>query len=466
MPGTPSAIPVGTQFSPDLLDLHEFLKAIIKHSGNKAAMEKTVWKAPVRVAPPGKTPTRRRASLPLEAAVQYGLLTPGEYEATGLAHRLVKLCRDELRDEFARHILLELGGLRVVEACQQMRADGLRITGDTLAEYLTDQGFPVTVHNTAINSLRMWLADAGVFPRSSRSRAWDVSDGAKARLVGLDDAEIASLVGLNEEQHAFAKALCRINPSGRHLAADVRNLAEQILGRRLDRSSLPRNFLQPLHDAGFIEYESGGTGSGKSAVLWTTARFDAEVLGPFLEKATEQLDAVLTDYYRRAPEDIYTDLASTDKNVKGQALEAYAVHIMRLLGLRFVGWRKRAKDTTGQAEIDVVMAGTIGGLATRWQIQCKNTPSSRVDLEDVAKEVGLLPVTKATHVMVLANCPFTEDAVTYARKVMEHHPVTVFLLDDRDFERVKQNPGDIALILRARSEEVAAIQRQGLDWLR
>jgi hypothetical protein len=188
------------------------------------------------------------------------------------------------------------------------------------------------------------------------------------------------------------------------------------------------------------------------------------VLAPFIERAVATLDEALTAYYVKPPTQIYAELQSTDTFIKGVALEAYAIHIMRLLGLRFVGWRKRAQDTTGRAEIDVVLTGLIGGLPSRWQIQCKNTPAGHVSLEDVAKEVGLLPLTKATHVLVLANARFTEDAVRYAHEVMRQTSVFIFLLDRDDFERVRKSPGELPVILRAKAEEASAMRRGTSIW--
>ena len=457
-----SAIPVGTQFSPELIDLSAFLTAICQHSGNKAAMEEAIWKAPVRVAPVQAAPTRRRRSLPLESAIQYGLLDE-HYEATTLAKELSMLAGQDLYDAFARHILIRCGGLRVVEAAQQLALDEpeVAVTGDSLAGYLTDQGFVVVVHNTAINSLRLWLAKAGVFGPGN----WRVDSNAKARLIGLDEHQITALVGLTDEQRAFAIALCRIQPKEPCLAAMVREAAEQILARRIDRSSLPK-LMEPLRAAGFIDFSSGGTKSGKSAKVWTTAKFDAHVLEPFLKDATRQLDAALTEYYRRDFSEIHRDLESKDTFVKGQALEAYAVQVMRRLGLRFVKWRERARDHTGGAEVDAVMAGVLAGIPTRWQIQCKNTPSGQVVLQDVAKEVGLLPLTKATHILVLANCRFSQEARTYAQEVMRHTSVTIFLMDRDDFEAIRASRGGaLAAILSEKSREISSLKRTGLDWL-
>jgi hypothetical protein len=454
---TRSAIPVGTQFSPALFDLFNALKAFVRHSGDKNRLERAFWARPVHKTKTRVPRSRRTASLPLEAAAQYGLLTRRTYEATQLTRDLSRLSRSALTPVFARHILLNLGGLRVVEAAEQMKADGRPITGDTLAMYLSSQGFPVTIHNTAINTLRMWLAQAGVFSQEG----WDVDVTAKEKTAGLDDVALAALAGLNKEQRAFVEALCAIDPPGWYPASDVRSLAEATSGLVLPRASAPKEFLDPLAAAGLITYKTKGTRGGKTASLKTTRRFDNSVLRPFANTTLDTLDAALSAYYKKRPADIYRGLSSRNAHTKGQALEAYVVYIMRLLGLRFVGWRKRAQDHTGRAEVDALLAGRFGAVPTRWQVQCKNTPSSRVALEDVAKEIGLVPLTHATHVMVVANCPFTKDAAAYAAEINRQTAVTVFLLDSADFAAVKRSPGVLGTILINKAE---ATLRQKASW--
>ena len=144
---------------------------------------------------------------------------------------------------------------------------------------------------------------------------------------------------------------------------------------------------------------------------------------------------------------------------------ALAIWVMRLLGLRFVAWRKRAADETAHAEVDVLLAGTLGIVPTRWQVQCKNTPSGRVTLEDIAKEVGIAPVTKATIILIFANCPVTTPARNYAQEVMRHTQLTIMILDRNDVNEIIDRPGRIAEILKREADKVASIQRYGTDWL-
>lgn len=458
-----SQIPVGTGFSPSLVSLPDYVRAVVAHSGDIDALEHALNAQPVWTGAKLRT-TRRTRRHPMEAGVQYGLLTSGTYEATDLARKLTGMSAEDMHRAFARHILLNLGGLRVVEAAQEMHLDGRNVTGDTLAQYLTDQGFRVSVHNTAINTLRMWLAKAGLFPNSGRGAgAWRPDPAVKEDLVGLSDDAIAVLAALTPKQVAFTKALARCNPDDWMPAATVRDLAEAAEGVRFGRGSLPNEVLRALEDAGLIEYRTGGTSSGKTSELRTTDAFQRELLEPFLERTLKDLDPAITAYYRTRPADIFASLDSRDTYEKGHALEAFAVMVMRLLGLRFVGWRRRAEET-GFSEVDVLMAGLFGAVPTTWQVQCKNAPSGQVRLEDVAKEVGLIPLTRATHIMVLANAPFTRDARRYADAIMQNSSVTIFLLDRKDFEAIRTNPANLGRILQAYAERIRNLKMATPVW--
>ena len=262
-------------------------------------MRKAVVEKPVRIKPYDSPPTHRMRSLPLEAGVQYGLLTEGTYRATDLAKELATLKEPEIYEAFARHILLRLNGLRVVDAAQQMAQDRLEITGDTLCQYLTDQGFRVSIHNTAINTMRMWLALADLFPKGKGKDMWVPSRTIKEKLLGLNDDMIASLTGFNEKQSAFIQTMCTLKPDEWVAAAEVRDMAESTFGVRFGRSSLPKEVLEPLKQAGLIEYETRGTQSGKTSQLKITEKFKSDILRRFLDSALKNLDSAFTAYYSK-----------------------------------------------------------------------------------------------------------------------------------------------------------------------
>jgi site-specific DNA-methyltransferase (cytosine-N4-specific) len=404
----------------------------------------------------GKSPTKRNRSLPLEAAIQYGLIEKETYIATDLARKLIALNSPAMYDEFARHILLNCGGLRVLDGIRQMEIDQIPVTGDSLAEYLTSQGFNVSVHNTAINSLRLWLAWAGIFASKRKGKGcWTIVDEGVKRLLGFDEDTLAELAGLDEHHLAFVDALCAIGPKARYVASDVRDVARGLHPAvKFDSGSLPQDVLQPLKEAGLIDYVTRGTASGKSSTLTLTPQFDAKVLHPFVTRTVKDLDAAISVYFKKRPEDIYADLESPTNTVKGRALEALAIRLMRLLKLRFIAWNNRAKNT-GWGEVDAVFAGVFGAVPTRWQIQCKNTPGSeKVDLEDIAKEVGLVPITRATHVLFLANNDFTSEAIKYADQIMYNAGLTIFMLGRSEFEQLRRDDAVLVKILRAKANEI------------
>jgi len=90
--------------------------------------------------------------------------------------------------------------------------------------------------------------------------------------------------------------------------------------------------------------------------------------------------------------DILSDLTAKDKHQRGLALEALAFKLMRLLDMTYVATRLRG-TTTGGAEVDLIFESSRL-VFSRWQVQCKNT--ANVSLDDVAKEVGLTHMLKAT----------------------------------------------------------------------
>jgi len=468
-----SEIPVGTQFSPNLINLPEFLRVIVRLSGDKRAMQEAIFQRPVHRTRTAVPTSARTASLPLEAAAQYGLLSPRTYEATALARELAPLEDKEIYARFAKHILLNLNGLRVLEGIKQMQSDltaGLsttEVTGDALARYLTQNGLAVTEHNTAINTMRLWLMKAGIFKdKESRSSPWDIDDDKRREVLGIADETLNALDALDESQRVFLTALCKVDPDDWIKASEIRDLAELTEQKRVtfSRASLPKQILEPLETAGLIEWRSRGTKGGKTAELRPTDKFNAEVLEPFLARATASLDPVVTRYYRMRSEDIYASLDSPNVYQKGQALEALAIHIMRILGLRLIAWRKRAKDATGRAEVDALMGGVIGGIATTWQVQCKNMPNSRVALEDVAREVGITTVTKATHGLFVTNGSYTKDARDFATKTMTASSLSIYLLDGRDFAEIRGSSASLARIIERQSQEIILDRLEHPAW--
>jgi hypothetical protein len=455
-----SQIPVGSQFSPSLISLPHLTTALLAHAGDRNALISAINAPPVRLG--SRVPkTKRNRSLPLEAAIQYGLLAGTSLQPTDLTKSLAGLDPKAQSHAFAKHILLNCGGLRVIQGAEEMLSEGKKITGDTLARHLTAQGFFVAEHNTAINTLRMWLAEARIFSDSGRGpAAWTPHRAAIEHLIGLDASAISDLASLDSEQHAFVMALARRRPAiGEWIpAADVRDAAEAVAGVRIARGSLPNAVLKPLHAIGLIDFRTGGTARGKTSELSITKKFDSDVLVPFLERACKSLDPSLTDYFRRRPEDIRTALESTNTNVAGKALEAFAIQVMRTLGLTFESWQRRAVGT-GWGEVDVLLSGIIACLPTRWQVQCKNTKAT-VSHETIAREVGLVSHTRATHILVMSRGKYSTNAHNYVLTTMRAESIPIYLIDGPAFDRILAEPAALASEIKRQSERILEALRK------
>jgi site-specific DNA-methyltransferase (cytosine-N4-specific) len=160
----------------------------------------------------------------------------------------------------------------------------------------------------------------------------------------------------------------------------------------------------------------------------------------------------------RSFEDVVSDLENPDKHVKGKALELLAIWMIRLTSLRFTKWRKRDYET-GKGEVDV-LAASDRFVYHRWQIQCKNT--KQVDVEVLAKEVGMTFVTGADVVMVVTTGEFTRDAFQYAYRMMEMSRYYMVLIQKEDIAAIKEDRTNIIKILDRRARRVFAKKELGL----
>lgn len=82
----------------------------------------------------------------------------------------------------------------------------------------------------------------------------------------------------------------------------------------------------------------------------------------------------------------------------------------------------------------------------------------------VGKEVGLVPLTNATHILMVANNRHTQDARDYASAIMRATPLTIFPLDRVDFAKVRKNPGVLAALLRVHDLPPLNYCKQGAYW--
>ena len=130
---------------------------------------------------------------------------------------------------------------------------------------------------------------------------------------------------------------------------------------------------------------------------------------------------------------------------------------MRLLDMDYVATRLRA-SATGGAEVDLIFE-SARLVFSRWQVQCKNT--SRVSLEDVAKEVGLTHLLKSNLIVVVSTGEIGASARSFANKVMGDTNLCLVLVNGDDLLAVERNPAVVVDVFSR--EAVHAMRLKSLE---
>lgn len=455
-----SGIPFGAQFSPNQIDLPRLLQIIHAHAGSREAITEALREAFFsRHALDQQLKLADNCILALRA---YELLDVAGANPTQIANELLNHIEspNDLYKNFARHILVNLRGITLVETLQMMHTSGEEITLHTLHARLEQRGLHVPRGAVHLSSMRLWLALAGVFDPSTTGgqRIYEIDQICLQQILGIDLDVIEQLTQLNYSQRSFLRALTRITEPDPLIANKIADLASMLYAAQFNHKELPKAILFPLRDLGYIELIKSTEGRGaKPYQIMRTIKFFKEISEPILEAAAEEAGLVSSQLFEQPLIKILADLKSQDKHVKGKALELLAIYFTRLIDLKFKGWRTRSADTGG-AEVDVIVEGARL-IFSRWQIQAKNTAS--VGLEDVAKEVGLaLTFIYSNVVMLVTTGGFTRDAYTYANHVMKTSNLNIILLNGIELQRIGNDPTDIVTVLNSKAERAMQIKER------
>ncbi len=458
-----SDIPMGSEFGPNQVSLSRVLELAQQHSGDGTAFTDATA---AEYGWPHKTARNTLLSL------RSYLLVDKEGRLTEIGQKLLTLTSqpDELYAEFARHILLNLRGIDVVNSIDTLMKRGERPTQLTIGEFLQAQGIYVSASSTHISKLCAWLRLAGVFRADGQFDSLDMD--RVSQLIGASQQETDFLSEMPEDQRAVLKALCNLPmpvvPDTEPLLANmVMEYAETLYGVAFNPKNFPREVLEPLVSAGYIRIEKANraTGdeagsraqiSGKPYLIYRSEKFANECLGLLIDALTNTGLAV-RQLLRKPLSEILQELQAEDTNIKGKALEALAFYFTRLLGLEFKAWRKRGKKTGG-FEVDIIVEGTRL-VFSRWQIQCKNTLDNPVSLEDIAKEVGLSLQLKSNVILMVTTGRFSRDALGYADEMMQLTHLNIVTLDHRDLRVLTESPLKIVEILNKKARKVMELKQ-------
>jgi site-specific DNA-methyltransferase (cytosine-N4-specific) len=107
------------------------------------------------------------------------------------------------------------------------------------------------------------------------------------------------------------------------------------------------------------------------------------------------------------------------------------------------------------------MAASDKIVYSRWQMQCKNI-KGKVDVDTVAKEVGLTFLTQADVIALITTGKFTGDAINYANQVTDNSRYYIILLDGDDISRIVGDRSKIVEILNIKARRVFAKKELGM----
>lgn len=433
-----SDLPFGSEFSPSQIELPTVLEFAHQQGGDWRTFEAAVKAKDFAANPTSEYNRGKLANNCKLGMIVYGIINR-DASLTEFGKKLHSTRTDPvvLHAELARHILLNLHGMTLVQCVQDIQASGECVDLIKLREWLEERGIHFPRGGKHPSMMRLWLEKAGVF-----TSGWNVSPTRLKELAGASTEEVEALATLSPEQRAFLKTLANMAGPGPFASNDVEKLATATYGVHFNEKALPKQVLYPLEKAGFVTLERGTKEAGRGAkpfLVRATAKLQKEVLTPLLEQLEKQTASDLRPLLRKSMHEILHSLSAKDKHTRGLALEALAFKLMRLLDMDYVATRLRGV-ATGGAEVDLIFQ-SARLVFSRWQIQCKNT--TRVTLEDVAKEVGLTHMLKSNVIVVVSTGEIGPGAKGYANKVMGDSNLCIVLINGGDLKAIEANPAAI-----------------------
>jgi len=442
------AVPSANEFSPGVVDLGTVLLICKKYKGDRDRMVEGVRDEyfskhakkhkgdPVRRA----KEQRKLANNVIIGLNSYGLLNLVTGALTGAGDQLIKITdRNKQNTAFASYILGELNGIEMLQVIRQMHTRSIAINKKSLATELnrngftTAQGKKIPLSTTDHTKLIGWLRKAGVFP----VKGYEIVESEFEKLAGISDSTLAEISSLTHEQKSFLRTLKRMSITrgkGPIFTKDVSRVCEIQHGPVFNKiaDQLAKLVFIPLEKKGWLKRSGMGKGrGGKSGKVVAT-----EMLLNLDEKYLDireigNIPPNLVDKLNKPIAEIYSELKSEDKHIKGIALEILAYRLTSDIGLEFLSYRERSANTGG-AEVDLICEG-VHLHYSRWLIQCKNT--KQVSLSALAKEIGMAMLLNANVIVIVTPGRFASSVVEHARALAEKTPLQAVLIDKNTLDK-------------------------------
>lgn len=458
-------LPNMNEFSPGVVGaLGPLLELVAKKAGDRREIVQAIAQEYPSIRKTLGKQRNNRANNVLIGMSQCGLFDLKSNHLTTLGLELANETDADRRHlRFATQLLRECHGIDLLDAVAAIRKRHGGVSLRAIREELRARGFLVTENEGNASKIRQWLEPSGVV-----DKRWNVDDTRFKEAAGIAPDALDDWTQLSRGQRAFVLTVRQIGaatPSGWLDGAHVKRLCEEQWGPgALPEGAVRAKVIDPLVEQGWIVAEGKGPGrGGKIGRVRPRAKL-LEVERPLeLPGGVGGIPRDLVKKMSMPMDEIYEDLDSDNTHRKGVALELLALRIIRDLALRPVAFRLRSKETSG-AEVDLLADG-VHLHYSRWLFQCKNV--LRVDLADLAKEVGMATLLKGHVVVLVTTGTFRKTVADYARGLAETTPLQAVLIDKAVLDTYRKQ-GAVSLVdsLRKQAEDVLTAKRpQVLDLL-
>lgn len=256
-----SDLPFGSEFSPSRISLEKVLRLAEANDGNWKELEIAIYSeyfSSNSTSDYNKKKLANNTKLGMQA---YGLLDKDGHLTEIGKHLLSCIGNDnKLYNEFAKHILLHLHGLTLVQCVIDIQISGETVDLVKLRTWLEERGVHFPRGGKHPSSMRLWLEKAGVF-----KSGWNIDEGKLKLLSGLNSDDLEALAGLSLEQKTYLKTLANLNDGTGHQSNDIEKMATAIYGIKFNEKNLPKQVLYPLEKSGYITLSRGTKNSGRGA---------------------------------------------------------------------------------------------------------------------------------------------------------------------------------------------------------
>jgi hypothetical protein len=455
---TTKRLPSFNDFSPEILrgDLRPCLKAVVDGGGDDEKVIKS-WAGLYF-----KGVLNKRSSTNIPATLRSTGLSTGE-RPIRLSDVGIKVLQAasalEAAQVFCKHLVDNKNGDLLIGALLSLNAKGTKVGKESLKSELRANGITSLSTNTTDHStLKNWMIAAGLVSGDGKP-----IDSALKSVLGISATESDELRSLPLAQQVFLEHLRRkhLTSDGPFLGQDLFALCRRTHHELFNEGQFARQVREPLRIGGWIEVEGlapGAHGGKTGKIVGTKKLLDIppERVVPDFESA---IPPDLRGKLKLPLSEIQTDLRGEDTYRGGLALELLSLRMVLDLDLEPRNFRLRSSQTA-HAEVDLIAEGAHL-MFSRWTIQCKrNLKNVKVDLGDVAKEVGIAVFAKAHVVVVVTTSDFTEAAYKYAEEVTKSLPLQFLFVPGKVVDRyLKQGPSVLIEHVRDNARSVMRIKR-------